>query len=62
MKESMKVMPGGKALILFNTRRKKAMETFNSPVDLINYVNSLDKKRLMTTKRKNELLKYLQED
>jgi ABC-type antimicrobial peptide transport system, ATPase component len=62
MKESMKVMPEGKALILFNTRRKKAMETFNNPIDLINFVNSLDKKRLMTTKRKNELLKYLQED
>lgn len=62
MKESQKGMAEGKKLILMNMRRKRAMETFESKEALISYVDSLDKKRLMTTKRKNELLAYLKED
>jgi len=49
----------GKALILFNTRRQKAMETIEGKEAMYAYVESLEKKRMMTTQRKNELLNYL---
>ena len=62
MKESLNVMENGHGLVLFNMRRKKAVETFTNKEELINYIVSLDKKRLMTTKRKNELLAYLKEE
>lgn len=62
MKESLQVMANGKALVFLNMRRKKAMETFTTPEQLFNYIESLDKKRLMTTKRKKELLAFLKEE
>ena len=48
-----------KSLILFNTRRQKAMETIEGKEAMISYVESLEKKRMMTTQRKNTLIAYL---
>lgn len=59
MKESIDAMENGKSLIFFNMRRKKAMETIETKEDLFAYVESLEKKRMLTTKRKNDLLNYL---
>lgn len=62
MKESFNIMDENHGVVLLNMRRKKAMETFHTKEELINYVDSLDKKRLMTTQRKNELLTYLNKE
>ena len=50
----------GKQLIFFNTRRQKAMETIEGKEAMVSYVESLEKKRMLTTQRKNELLAYLE--
>lgn len=50
----------GKQLIFFNTRRQKAMETIEGKEAMVSYVESLEKKRMLTTQRKNELVAYLE--
>ncbi len=62
LKESIKAMEDGKCLILYHTRRKRALETFHTKEELLQYIDSLDGKRVMTTKRKNALLAYLNEE
>lgn len=62
MKDSINDMQDGKTLIFFNMRRQKAMETIETQEALFTYVESLEKKRMLTTKRKNDLLAYLKGD
>ena len=49
----------GKQLIFFNTRRQKAMETIEGKEAMVSYVESLEKKRMLTTQRKNELVLFI---
>ena len=48
----------GKAVELYNARRQKVMETLEGKEAIIRYVESLEKKRMLTTQRKNEILSY----
>ena len=48
----------GKAVELYNARRQKVMETLEGKEAIIHYVESLEKKRMLTTQRKNEILSY----
>ena len=51
----------GKAVELYNARRQKVMETLEGKEAIIHYVESLEKKRMLTTQRKNEIVAYMKE-
>ena len=51
----------GKAVELYNARRQKVMETLEGKEAIIRYVESLEKKRMLTTQRKNEIVAYMKE-
>ena len=48
----------GKAVELYNTRRQKVMEKLEGKEAIISYIESLEKKRMLTTQRKNDLVAY----
>lgn len=51
----------GKAVELYNARRQKVMETLEGKEAIIRYVELLEKKRMLTTQRKNEIVAYMKE-
>ena len=52
-------MERGKVVEMINMRRNRVIERFESKEALIEYIEELEKKRLMTTSRKKALLRYL---
>ena len=48
----------GKAVELYNTRRQKVMGKLEGKEAIISYIESLEKKRMLTTQRKNDLVAY----
>ena len=52
-------MERGKVVEMINMRRNRVIERFESREALIEYIEELEKKRLMTTSRKKALLRYL---
>ena len=48
----------GKAVELYNTRRQKVMEKLEGKEAIIRYIESFEKKRMLTPQRKNDLVAY----